>query len=85
MANYTCPFKVGDRVVPREPSDTEKEDTVNGPGWNDHMSLMVGTPQTVTSIDEEDDYYLLNIGENPSEQWWEWKDSWLIPMGYSLF
>lgn len=87
MADYTCPFKVGDLVMPIEPDDWEKTSGY-GPGWNTEMNQMVGREYPVHRIYEQPEHYHIEIGETSSERWWTWKDNWLQPVqstDYTLF
>lgn len=86
MVDYECPFKVGDMVIPIEPSEDEK-DPNDGPGWNTDMNQYVGRVPPVHRISEEDGCYYIKIGETLSDQWWMWKDDWLKPVvtDYTLF
>lgn len=87
MADYKCPFEVGDMVTPIEPDDWEKTSGY-GPGWNTEMNRMVGRMYPVYKIYEQPEHYHIEIGETPSERWWTWKDNWLQPVqstDYTLF
>lgn len=81
MADYECPFKVGDMVIPVKPSNR-----LEGPNWASGMDDMEGSPYCIYNIAQsQNGYYLIRIGDEPDERSWKFMDKWLRPIDYTLF
>ena len=81
MADYKCPFKVGDMVIPVRPLNR-----LEGPTWTDDMDDMDGNAYCIYSVKRSrNEYYLIRIGDDIDERQWNFMDRWLKPVDYTLF
>lgn len=81
MADYECPFKVGDMVIPMKP-----QNRLEGPNWASGMDHMEGSAYRIVSIAQsQNGYYLIRIGDEPDERSWKFMDKWLKSVEYTLF
>lgn len=81
MANYKCPFKVGDTVIP---VDAPKAEANRAPFWVSGMKKFVGQRTTVTRVDTMADFYILQLDISGD---YNWKETWLkhAHTDYTLF
>lgn len=81
MTEYTCPFKVGDKVLVLGAPTADKD---YSPGWNDSMDHYLDKICTIRTVQPNRDdrfcYYIKLEGCS-----WTWKDTWLAPVEYTLF
>lgn len=85
MADYKCPFKVGDSVMVVKPDNDDIYDITKGPGWVEEMDDYIGQQNIVREIDERSDYYHIRFADVDFDDDYIWKDDWLVAFNYALF
>lgn len=85
MADYKCPFKVGDSVMVVKPDNDDIYDITKGPGWVEEMDDYIGQQNIVREIDERSDYYHIRFADVDFDDDYIWKDDWLVAFNYTLF
>lgn len=85
MADYKCPFKVGDSVMVVKPDSDEIYDTTKGPGWVEEMDDYIGQHDIIREVEERGDHYRIRFADKDFYDDYIWKDDWLIAVNYTLF